>query len=100
MQSLTLTCFSPTQVYNSRISTARCLSQAITRSTPDQRPKVFVQITGVGFYPYDTPSLQDESSTGGSHDFMARLVKDWEEAARVPKELGVRNVYIRSGEKR
>ena len=85
------------QVYHSRISTARCLSQAIERSPADQRPSVFVQITGVGFYPYDVQAVQDESSPGGTHDFMAKLVKDWEAAAVVPKGLGVRNVFVRSG---
>lgn len=88
------------QVYNSRVSTARCLKEAILKSPACQRPEVFVQITGVGYYPYDVSGIQDESSPGGNHDFMAKLVRDWEEAAKLPKEIeGVRNVYIRSGEK-
>ena len=30
------------------------------------------------------PGVQDESSEGGKHDFLAKLVTDWERAAQLP----------------
>ena len=70
-------------MYESRVLTARQFSRAIQNSKRENRPEVFVQITGVGFYPNNSPAKQHEGSTGGTHDFFAKLVVDWEEAARV-----------------
>ena len=70
-------------MYESRVFTARKISQAIQKSQQDNRPEVFVQITGVGYYPDNTPSKQTEDSPGGKNNFFATLVKDWEEAAKV-----------------
>ncbi|CAB4053886.1 unnamed protein product [Lepeophtheirus salmonis] len=37
--------------------------------------------------------IQDENSPGGTHDFLAKLVKDWEAAGK----SGIRQVSLRSG---
>lgn len=85
-------------VYKSRVETSQALRDAIVNCDPGQRPKVFVTVTGVGFYPPSQQTIYDESSPGGEHDFLARLVVDWESAGRIPKEVSdVRNVWIRSG---
>eukprot|EP00095_Tigriopus_kingsejongensis_P003349 snap_masked-scaffold1479_size39259-processed-gene-0.4 protein:Tk03349 transcript:snap_masked-scaffold1479_size39259-processed-gene-0.4-mRNA-1 annotation:"upf0105 protein c14orf124 homolog" len=86
-----------TLVRTSRVGTAQSLVRAIQAAPRDRRPPVYVQVTGVGFYHYHTPKAQDERSPGGDHDFWARLVQDWEAAAQVPEDLGVRQVFIRSG---
>ena len=54
------------QVYDSRILTARDLRSAIASTPSASRPDVFVQITGVGFYPYPDGSgtVYHEGSTG------------------------------------
>merc|ERR1712179_699673 len=39
----------------------------------------------------------DESSEGGKHDFLARLVTDWEKAALLPPGAPTRVVSLRSG---
>ena len=43
--------------------------------------------------------MQDETSAGGEHDFLARLCVDWEETARLPPDQGqgCRSVSLRSG---
>ncbi len=39
------------QVYTSRIDTSRSLNKAIARTEKGRRPKAYVQVTGVGYYP-------------------------------------------------
>jgi len=84
------------QVYSSRVNTTRILAAAIKKSRPSARPTAFVCMSGVGFYP-PGDEIQDEASPGGEHDFLARLCVKWEEAARLPEELGCRSVSLRSG---
>jgi len=81
-------------VYNSRVNTNFLLAKAIARCKV--KPKAFVHMSGVGFYP-PGPSVVDESSEGGKHDFLARLVTDWEKAAQLPPEIPTRVVSLRSG---
>lgn len=81
-------------VYNSRVNTNNLLAKAISRSKV--KPKAFVHMSGVGFYP-PGPGVQDEDSEGGKHDFLARLVTDWERAAQLPPEIPTRVVSLRSG---
>lgn len=81
-------------VYNSRVNTNYILAKAIIRSKV--KPKAFVHMSGVGFYP-PGPGVQDESSEGGKHDFLAKLVTDWERAAQLPPEIPTRVVSLRSG---
>lgn len=83
-------------VYNSRIDSAKAFKKSIEKS--DQKPDAFIQITGVGYYDPDVDKIHDESSTdGGKHDFLAKLVVDWEESATLENIPETRNVMIRSG---
>ena len=84
-------------MYDSRVESAKRLRNAIQRTPIKQSPSVFVQVTGVGFYEPHETKVYDESSDGGKHDFLAKLVVDWEEAAKLPPESKVRNVNIRAG---
>ena len=88
------------QVYDSRIETAKAFKDAIEKSSPDKRPKVFVQITGIGYFPPrdDNFTYNEETKVDpANRDYFANLVVDWEAAATLPPELGVRNVYVRPG---
>merc|ERR1712018_482839 len=62
------------QVYDSRINTAKAFKAAIEKSEKEKRPKVFVQITGIGYFPprddglvYNEDSIVEESQ----RDFLA-----------------------------
>jgi len=88
------------QVYDSRINTAKAFKEVIEKSDEEKRPKVFVQITGIGYFPprddgliYNEDSIVEESQ----RDFFSKLVVDWENAAKLSPDLGVRNVFIRPG---
>jgi uncharacterized protein (TIGR01777 family) len=81
-------------VYSSRINTTKFLASAIERS--DSPPKVFVTISGVGFYEASPSQEYTEDMTGGD-DFFARLCKEWEAAAQLDPSVSTRRVTIRSG---
>nr|CAG4635503.1 EOG090X07KR [Artemia franciscana] len=76
-------------VWASRVNTTKSLSKAILEA--EKKPKVFVSQSGV------ETTVYTEASSGGSGNFIAELAKDWESAAQLPPESGVRNVIIRSG---
>lgn len=80
-------------VRNSRVYTTKALSGAINKS--QDKPKVFVLITGVGAYEPSECNKYDESSPTTGNDFFSRLLLEWEKAAKV--DPLVRLVIIRSG---
>lgn len=51
-----------------------------------------------GYYPASETAEYTELSAGGSGDFFAELCAEWEEAAKLPAEAGVRHVTLRIGE--
>lgn len=82
------------RLYESRVDTARRLVEAIR--TASRKPRVFVSISGVGYYGGTLDaSFVDESSPAGD-DFLARLCVDWENASKPLAELGVRVVHART----
>lgn len=87
------------QVYDSRIGTATAFKEAILKTDVKKRPQVFVQITGVGYYPNHPDNLiyNEHFKVEPSNDYFIKLVVDWEAAATLPPDLGVRNVFVRPG---
>lgn len=51
----------------------------------------------IGYYPPHPSKEYTEYSAGGKGDYFAELCTDWESAAKLPAEVGVRQVTIRSG---
>jgi len=90
------------EVYNSRIHTAMAFRDAIRESAPENRPEVFVQITGIGYFPpRNDDFIYDEDTqlqlAPKDRDWFSLLVEDWEAAAYLSPSYGVRNVFIRPG---
>ncbi|XP_069489870.1 epimerase family protein SDR39U1 isoform X3 [Ambystoma mexicanum] len=84
-------------VVSSRLETTRSIAKAISEAeTP---PRVWVLVTGVGYYPPSLTAEYTEESPGGDFDFLSRLVKDWEAVARLPGNVAcqTRQVVVRSG---
>lgn len=82
-------------VWASRVNTTRYLAQAI--ESAKVKPKVFVTTSGVGFYPPGKEEVFDENGPGGDFDFLSKLCADWEAAANLSPDSGVRTVKIRTG---
>ncbi|EFA00825.1 Epimerase family protein SDR39U1-like Protein [Tribolium castaneum] len=81
-------------VFNSRVNTTSSLAKAI--SNAQNKPSVFVSISGVGIYKADKVREYDEASVEPEFDFFSRLCHEWEKAAKLPKGP-TRQVTIRSG---
>jgi uncharacterized protein (TIGR01777 family) len=81
-------------VRDSRVNATRALVEAI--SAAETRPRVLVNQSAIGYYGAQGATVLTEESPPGS-DFLAGVVQDWEAAARLVEELGVRLVLPRTG---
>jgi uncharacterized protein len=82
-------------VRQSRVPPTEKLARCIGRAQGG--PKVFVTASAIGFYGAERgPAVVDESSPRG-HGFLADVVVDWEQAARVAEDGGARVVMVRTG---
>lgn len=79
-------------VIASRVHTNEMLTKAISQAK--DKPKVFITISGVGYYQADSEKIYDEKSDGGDHDFLSKLCSDWENASKIDN---IRSVAVRSG---
>lgn len=68
-------------VKNSRVFTTRALATAINKS--NDKPKVYVVVTGVGAYEPSETKKYDEFSPTTGKDFFSKLLVEWEEASKV-----------------
>lgn len=83
------------QLRDSRILGTKNLVQSIQALPPNERPKIFISGSAIGYYANNSES-QDETSEAGS-GFLADLCKDWEAAALECDNLGIRTVLLRTG---
>ena len=80
-------------IFNSRIDTTRALVKAIENAA--DKPKVFISASAVGFYGSSEQPVTEESLSG--KDFLAGVVKAWEEETKKVDLLKVRRVNVRTG---
>jgi len=78
----------------SRIGVTQDVVRAIAVASP--RPRVLVSGSAVGWYGDRGDERLTEASSPGD-DFLARLCRDWEDAAIVARKNGVRVVLSRTG---
>ena len=81
------------EAYDSRIASTRNLVEAIRNA--EQKPKVFICSSAVGYYGERFDEILDEESSPGN-DFLADLCKDWENEASKVEQYGVRRVSLRT----
>lgn len=79
---------------SSRVETTRGLVQAMAKL--QERPKVFVSASAVGYYGDRGDEVLTEGSGAGT-GFLAELAGEWEAEARKAEALGVRVVLTRFG---
>src|SRR5699024_8254307 len=73
----------------------RRLAEAAARA--DDGPDVFVSASAIGYYGHDRPGevLREGAESGA--DFLAGVVRDWEDAACPASVAGLRTVQVRTG---
>lgn len=79
---------------DSRIVPTAFLAESMARM--ERPPRVFISASAVGVYADRGDEPMDESSDAG-HDFLCRLVCDWEAAAQPAARRGVRVIHPRFG---
>jgi len=78
----------------SRVQLTKQLVGAIAEARP--RPRTLISASAVGYYGDRGGEVLHESSTGGT-DFLAQLCKEWEAAARLAENSGLRVMTLRTG---
>ena len=82
--------------HESRVGVTEQIVSALHCLPNDERPKVLVNASAVGYYGDSGDKVLDEASEPGS-DYLAQLCVDWEEALWPVEDLGVRAVAVRIG---
>ena len=82
-------------IRDSRVDTVATLATALADQA-DERPRVFLAASAVGYYG-DTGSAKTDESGAAGRGFLARVCQEWEAAAEPAVRAGVRVVYLRTG---
>ncbi len=83
-----------THIRSSRILSTRSLVEAAEKAR--HKPAFLLNASAVGYYgPHGDDPLTEESRPGG--DFLATVVREWEEEAKKAEPLGLRVVRLRTG---
>jgi len=81
-------------LYDSRVGATRRLVESLSRLSP--APRVFISASAVGYFGSRGDELLSEDSPPGV-SFLANLIRDWEDAAFVATQHGMRTVVLRFG---
>lgn len=82
-------------ILDSRTKSTQLLFSALEKA--QNRPSTFISASAVGYYGFDTgTTLVDETSKAGS-DFLAEVVKAWENEVKKIESLDIRTVMLRIG---
>jgi len=84
------------KIHDSRVLGTRLLAERIAALPADQRPRVFISASAIGFYGYSRKEVVDESAAPGT-GFLMDVTCAWEAATRPAVAAGVRTVYARFG---
>lgn len=87
-------------IRESRVESARVIVEAVARLPPAQRPATVITASGIDYYPYALPPLDDDEVTerdAPSDNFLARVCRDWEREVFAAEQLGARCVAFRIG---
>jgi uncharacterized protein (TIGR01777 family) len=82
------------KIIDSRIRAGQAIVEAVRAA--QNKPKVLIQSSGVGYYGTSLDMTMTESSPPGN-DFLAEVCKAWEASTQGVEEMGVRRVITRSG---
>ena len=81
-------------IRDSRVHATERVVRAIAAA--ESKPKTLVQASAIGYYgPHDDEELTEGSPVGS--DFLARVCREWEEAATPAQAMGLRVAKVRTG---
>jgi uncharacterized protein (TIGR01777 family) len=84
------------EIRDSRVLSTRNLVAAIGELAGDERPRTLVSQSATGWYgPRGDEQLTEDASSGG--DWLAGVVREWEDEAIRARAHGVRTVVTRTG---
>lgn len=83
-------------IRDSRVIGTRKIVEALALLPQDERPKVLIAGSAIGFYGDRKDDVLTEESTSGQ-GFLSEVVRAWEEEALKAEGLGVRLVRLRTG---
>lgn len=83
-------------IRDSRIAGTEQLVRGLRACPPDERPRVLVSASAIGYYgPHGDEPIDEEAPPGTG--FLARLCVAWEAQAQAAERLGMRVVTLRTG---
>ena len=82
------------RIHDSRTNAGTALLDAIEAA--QEKPKVLIQSSAVGYYGARQSEIIDESAAAGS-DYLAKVCFDWEASTAPAHQMGVRRPVIRTG---
>jgi uncharacterized protein (TIGR01777 family) len=82
------------RIRDSRVQGTRNLAGALAQA--GAKPRVFVVGSAIGYYGNRGSELLKEGSAAGS-DFLADVCRQWEAAADVAAQAGIRTTHVRTG---
>ncbi|WP_210634324.1 TIGR01777 family oxidoreductase [Streptomyces sp. GESEQ-13] len=83
-------------IRTSRVRGTTALAEAVAALPEDDRPRVFLNGSAIGYYGETGDRAVDESAPPGE-GFLPGVCVEWEAAAAPAREAGVRTVFARTG---
>ncbi|MGI5370483.1 TIGR01777 family oxidoreductase [Streptomyces iakyrus] len=84
------------RIRDSRVKGTAALAGAVASLDAEERPRVFVNGSAIGYYGETGERTADESTPAGE-GFLPELCVEWEGATALAQEAGVRTVFTRTG---
>ncbi len=81
-------------IRDSRVDSTRALAQALSRCPPGS--KSFICASAIGYYGNRGDEIIDETSAPGT-GWLAQIAREWEAAAQIARDAGVRTAHLRLG---
>lgn len=82
------------RIRRSRTAVGQALVEAIAAA--ENKPRVFIQSSAVGYYgPRGSEDIPESTAPG--NDFLAQVCVEWEDSTQAIEAIGVRRVVIRTG---
>jgi uncharacterized protein (TIGR01777 family) len=84
------------RIWKSRVDLTKQIVSKLRGWKPENRPRVLLCASGVGYYGDRGDEVLEENSSPGS-GYLAGLCREWEAAAKHASAMGIRVVLLRTG---